>query len=516
MAKSFDRVNWDLLLQVLSQIGFSPQWCNLIHQCISTTSMVVLVNGSPGKFFKPSRGLRQGDPLSPYLFLFCMESLSRYLTHAETQQQIQGIKICKDAPAINHLLFVDDCMIFCKANMQECNNLIQIFYEFGKSSGKLINFSKFGIFFSKNTAPDIDDNISNTMKVQRINTYDKYLRSPLFTTKSKIQAFNLCVYKLKFRFAGWKTNLSTAGKMTVIQSVTSTSSIYQMNCFKIPKTTCNEINAIQRDFFWNKEQDKSEGLYYFAWDGVNKPKELGGLANNLIASWNETYATICWFIWKARCDWVLRKISPDATVPARDITQHLCNYSRVHHKLGHIINNLFYQSNSSNSPPENYSQHRHTSDKFGITISMHIELADLCHVTSDAQSYTNYSFVAMSFTGKCMGTRNFKDYTSVIRRAERSSRGAQLALTWGKTMPQTNINFAAETEETLQAIKTSYQLEVQHRFKGRISSIQGNNNNNAPIDFVLGKLITVTAQQNYAAINLARIARQSTHFYDSA
>ncbi|XP_026417281.1 uncharacterized protein LOC113312760 [Papaver somniferum] len=93
MAKAFDRVNWDFLLQVLSQMGFSSQWFNLIHQCISTTSMAVLVNGSPGKFFKPSRGLRQGDPLSPYLFLFCMKALSRYLTHAETQQQIHGIKI---------------------------------------------------------------------------------------------------------------------------------------------------------------------------------------------------------------------------------------------------------------------------------------------------------------------------------------------------------------------------------------------------------------------------------------
>ncbi|XP_026378591.1 uncharacterized protein LOC113273032 [Papaver somniferum] len=277
MAKAFDRVNWEFLLQVLSQMGISSHWCNLIFQCISTTSMAVLVNGSPGKLFKTSRGIRPGDPLSPYLFLFCMEALSRYLSHAETHQKIHGIQICKDAPSMNHLLFADECMIFCKANLRECNNLIQIFKEFGQSSGQLINFSKYGIFFSKNTAPDIADNISNTLKVQRINPTDKYLGSPLFTTKSKIQAFRPCIDKLKFKFARWKTTLSTAGKMTMIQSVTSTTSIYQMNCFKIPKTICNEINAIQRDFFWNKEQDKSIGVYYFDWDAVNKPKELGGL-----------------------------------------------------------------------------------------------------------------------------------------------------------------------------------------------------------------------------------------------
>ncbi|XP_026428607.1 uncharacterized protein LOC113324500 [Papaver somniferum] len=119
--------------------------------------------------------------------------------------------------------------------------------------------------------------ISEGMQVQRISSTDKYLGSPLFTNRSKIQAFKPCVDKLRQRFAGWKTNLSTAGKVALIQTVTYTSSVYQINCFKIPKGTCKELNAIQRDFFWNKEQDKSKGLYYIAWDDVNKPKELGGL-----------------------------------------------------------------------------------------------------------------------------------------------------------------------------------------------------------------------------------------------
>ncbi|XP_026397136.1 uncharacterized protein LOC113291867 [Papaver somniferum] len=139
------------------QIGFSTQWCNLILQCISTTNLVVLVNGSPGKFCKPSRGLIQGDPLSSYLFLLCTEALSRYLIHAESQSLIHGIILCSDAPSISHLLFSDDCMIFCKANMKECHNLIKIFQDFSQTSRKMINFAKSGIFFSKYNAPDIDD-----------------------------------------------------------------------------------------------------------------------------------------------------------------------------------------------------------------------------------------------------------------------------------------------------------------------------------------------------------------------
>ncbi|XP_026428702.1 uncharacterized protein LOC113324615 [Papaver somniferum] len=458
MTKVFDRVNWEFLIQVMKQMGFSSQWCNLIHQCISTTNLVVLVNDSPGKFFKPTRGLKQGDPLSPYLFLFCMEALSRYLNDAESQGLIHGTKVCSGAPAINHLLFDDDCVIFCKANMEECNNIIKIFQDFVHSSGQLINFSKSGIFFSKNTAPSISENISDAMKVQRIKTSEKYLGSPLFTNRSKIQAFKPCMEKLKFRLAGWKSTLSIVGKVTMIQTVTSTSSIYQMNCFKIPKGTCKEI---KRNFFWNKDQDKPKGLFYIAWDAdiqnlilqtnhypttedtiqwsltqtrkftvkslydrqindkyasgthttpwkeiwkldttpaiqlfiwkcahgiIPTNAESAGILNNIdpirnfcksaaedithvllacpaasdvwrkffgenhqlftayrsfhawlnswfipdnpIASWNTTFATICWFIWKARCDQVFRNIDHNAAATALKITHHLCTYSR--------------------------------------------------------------------------------------------------------------------------------------------------------------------------------------------
>ncbi|XP_026419893.1 uncharacterized protein LOC113315861 [Papaver somniferum] len=201
-----------------------------------------------------------------------MEALSRYLMHAETQNMIYGVKLSVDDPAISHLIFFDDCMIFCKANIEECINVIKVFQDFSQSSGKMINFTKSGIFFIKDTAPNIVDSISQLMKVQKIELKDKYLGSPLFTNKSKVKDFKLYIDKLKFRLAGWKATQSTAGKVTMIQSVTSTSSIYQMNFFKLPKATCKEINAIQRDFFWNKDQAKPKGIYYIAWDVVNKPK----------------------------------------------------------------------------------------------------------------------------------------------------------------------------------------------------------------------------------------------------
>ncbi|XP_026398844.1 uncharacterized protein LOC113294677 [Papaver somniferum] len=160
MAKVFDRVDWSFLMAIMKPMGFSDKWCNLLHHYISTTNMVGLVNGDPGKFLRPSRGLKQGDPLSLYLFIFYRESLSRSLVNAEQLGLIHGTQISPGALLISHLLFADDCMVFYKANMNEYNNLVDIF---SSSSGQMINFFKYGIFFSKNTNPDIVNNSSNFM-----------------------------------------------------------------------------------------------------------------------------------------------------------------------------------------------------------------------------------------------------------------------------------------------------------------------------------------------------------------
>ncbi|XP_026436604.1 uncharacterized protein LOC113334602 [Papaver somniferum] len=93
MEKAFDIVDWNFLDIIMSKMGFNTSWCQNIMQCISTTTSVVLINGSPHYFFTPSRILRQGDPLSPYLFLLCMEALSRTLIDAEDIGIITGINI---------------------------------------------------------------------------------------------------------------------------------------------------------------------------------------------------------------------------------------------------------------------------------------------------------------------------------------------------------------------------------------------------------------------------------------
>lgn len=116
MEKTFDKVEWSLLLAIMQSLGFANKWFHWILQRVSTISYSILINESPSGFFKPTRGLRQGDPLSPFLFLLIAKALSRDLTQADEQCRIQGIKVSRRGPTFNHLLFAKDLFLFAKAN----------------------------------------------------------------------------------------------------------------------------------------------------------------------------------------------------------------------------------------------------------------------------------------------------------------------------------------------------------------------------------------------------------------
>ncbi|XP_026420486.1 uncharacterized protein LOC113316539 [Papaver somniferum] len=163
MSKAFDRLEWKFLLDVLKKFGFSHKFVQLISQCIATTNIEVMLNGSPTAAFKPTRGIRQGDPLSPYLFILAIESFSRYLAYCEKSGQLTGMKISRSAPKINHLLFADDCLLFCKANERQVQKLLQVIEQFSSFSGQLINFNKSAVYFSSNLEPEVCQSISGSL-----------------------------------------------------------------------------------------------------------------------------------------------------------------------------------------------------------------------------------------------------------------------------------------------------------------------------------------------------------------
>lgn len=130
MAKAYDRVEWAYLLRVLEKMGFPESWCSLIMRCVSSVSFSVRVNGVFTESFKPTRGIRQGDPISPYLFLLCSEGLSCMLKNIGPLYVSRGVRVSRNAPWISHLLFADDCLIFTQASRRGADRVAKILEDY--------------------------------------------------------------------------------------------------------------------------------------------------------------------------------------------------------------------------------------------------------------------------------------------------------------------------------------------------------------------------------------------------
>lgn len=126
MSKAYDRVEWGFLESLMHCMGFNEVWIQRVMQCLSSVTYSVLVNGSLTTPFKPTRGLRLGDSLSPYLFLLVSEGLSRMFERAVERAEIQGYKMLKQCPTLTHMLFADDTLLFGKASIAEARKIIEV------------------------------------------------------------------------------------------------------------------------------------------------------------------------------------------------------------------------------------------------------------------------------------------------------------------------------------------------------------------------------------------------------
>ena len=151
MSKAYGRVEWSFVEGMISRLGFIARWIELVMNCIMSVSYSVVVNGEPNGMIYPSRGLRQGDPLSPYLFLLCGEGFSTLLHRAEDSRELHGVVCSRGGPKIFHLFFVDDSLLFCNATVEECGVLMEKLKLYEKASGQSINMEKTSLFFSHNT-----------------------------------------------------------------------------------------------------------------------------------------------------------------------------------------------------------------------------------------------------------------------------------------------------------------------------------------------------------------------------
>ena len=135
MSKAFDRVEWAYLESMMKKMGFRDRWISLIMMCVTSVPFSVLINGEPKGSITPSRGIRQGNPISPYLFLLCGEGLSAMIKKKEREGLIRGVATARQAPRISLLFFVDDSIIFCRATVAECEQVAKVLEMYEEESG---------------------------------------------------------------------------------------------------------------------------------------------------------------------------------------------------------------------------------------------------------------------------------------------------------------------------------------------------------------------------------------------
>ena len=147
-------------------------------ECISSVTYSLLINGEPFGNIKPSRGIRQGDPLSPYLFLLCFEGFHRMIHKAIEKGEIQGVSICRNGPKLTHLFFAGDSLLFCRATTHDCQKVLEILSNYERLSGQKLIREKTALFFSKSTPSEMQKEIMDLLGVNELKQYEEYLGLP--------------------------------------------------------------------------------------------------------------------------------------------------------------------------------------------------------------------------------------------------------------------------------------------------------------------------------------------------
>jgi hypothetical protein len=276
MVKAYDRVEWIFLEKMMKKLGFAPQWIEMIMRCITSVRFSVKLNGGCSDAFMPSRGLRQGDPISPYLFLFCVEGFSALLKKAQRENQIRGVKFGAAGPHITHLLFADDSVVFLEASTDSMQALRRILMAYEVSSGQKVNLQKSSVFFGKGCIEEQKAAVKQVIGIESEALSERYLGLPTIVGRSKEGCFKLLRERAWGKIKGLKgQGISKEGKGVLIKSVIQAVPAYAMSCFQLSKKMCKQLSSISANFWWADTEDQKK-VHWIGWPKMCRSKGRGG------------------------------------------------------------------------------------------------------------------------------------------------------------------------------------------------------------------------------------------------
>lgn len=216
---------------------------DVVMNCVTSAKLQIFLNGEPMEAFQPTRGIWQGDPLSPYLYVICMERLAHWIEREVQLGTWKPARASRQGPLVSNLAFADDLILFCEASVQQAEIMMQCLNRFCAASGSKVSTAKSRIFFSRNTDFETREEISGSMRMEETDDLGAYLGVPTINGRSSKREYQYLVDKVNGKLAGWKTKtLSIAGRATLVQSTLSMIPYYTMQTTKLPRSTCDELD----------------------------------------------------------------------------------------------------------------------------------------------------------------------------------------------------------------------------------------------------------------------------------
>ncbi|KAK0589146.1 hypothetical protein LWI29_010290 [Acer saccharum] len=286
--RAFDTFDWKFLYRVLCAFCFSQIFMNWIDSILGSLRLSVLINGSPAGYFRCTRGVRQGDPLSPLLFGIAENFLSRLLSKMVASYHLLPISSLRSFSAPTHLLYADDVLIFYRGMANNLRNVVNAFCVYGNISSQLDNWSKSSIFFGSSVSPTRISSLQSLVGMQIGHFLFSYLGVPLFRGKPRKSILIPIADKIVSKFARWKgKSLSMVGRATLIRSVITDSFVHSFMVYKwlVPLIQMNTKKI--KNFLWTGSCEDSK-LVRVDWKRCYRPYALGGLGLKDLALLNDS------------------------------------------------------------------------------------------------------------------------------------------------------------------------------------------------------------------------------------